>query len=153
MSERIDPGAVQRHIDDWNALPPLHRARASIAELFVDTDHDALALASIAEELVATQIAPGALDRIYSDEISPVCASWAPIGVWPAFDMDALNAQIERNKTKTALRLPKFVRDWQRRLRTATTRREWEQVRVYLDNPDRLRIDIQKLRKEAAFKM
>ena len=153
MDNRIDPDTVQRHLDAWNALPPLHRARASMAQLFVDTDHDALALASIAEQLVATGIAPDALNRIYSEEISPVCASWAPIGVWPAFDMDELNARISGRRTKTTSWLPNVIRDWRRRLNTANTERNWEQIVAYLNDPDRLRFEIEKLRQEAALKL
>jgi hypothetical protein len=149
MAEHIDAASVQNAIDAWNALPPLHRARALIARLFLDTDHDALDLASIAEQLLETQIAPTALDTIYLEEIAPICGSLSVIGTWPAFDIHALNAHIALHQQSLAQRLPTFIKAWRRDAHTAHSREHWQQIRAYLDDPARLKKDIVALRARA----
>jgi hypothetical protein len=146
MAERIDAEGVQNAIDAWNALLPLHRARALIARLFIDVDHDALDIASIAEQLLETHITPDALDHIYREEIAPICASLSVIGTWPAFDVDALNSEIARHQQSLAQRLPTFIKDWRRDAQTAHSREHWEQIRAFLGDPSRLKKEISALR-------
>jgi hypothetical protein len=146
MNESVDHKAIAERMREWRAMPPLHRARAAISELFVDTEHDALALASIAERLLNTQIDIPTLEKIYADEVAPVCDSCAPIGVWPAFDIGWLNEKIERYQSSAWRKAPDFLQSRLRAKRTSSTRAQWNTIREYLNQPKQLTQDIARLR-------
>jgi hypothetical protein len=149
MSDDIDPVLVQDCIAAWRALPPLQRARASIARLFIDTDHDNFEIAAIAEQLIETEFSPDALQKIYLDEIVPIAGGLSIIGVWPAFDFAKLNTAIEKHQAKSPSWLPQRVQNWRRDANAAPTRQHWDQIYAYLNQPARLQAEIAKLRAEA----
>ena len=152
MSSGIDETEIQRSIDHWRSLPPLHRARALIARLFVDTEHDALDLVSIAEQLVETDFDPQLLDQIYRNDVAPVCASSALIGVWPDFDLDWLNEKIDSNsRTKPGwlagiFRALRALRALRGGSATDSTEAQWSQIIAYVQSPKALAEAAKKLR-------
>jgi hypothetical protein len=150
MSEAISPAEIDASIARYRALPALHRARITISELFVDTELDALALASIAERLLETEIDATELARIYREEIAPICSSHAPVGVWPAFDIQWLNERIEATRSGWRARLPNFVVETQRNFATRSSRSDWAQIMAYLRDPKALRDRATKLRSSHA---
>jgi hypothetical protein len=143
--------AIDNALDRWRSLPPLSRARSTIARLYVDTSHDALDLVTIAEALLETQFDAATLDRMFREEITPVCQSYAPIGVWPDFDIDWLNQEIDAERSRQSSRgVLSFVRKKLQRKPDREAEALWQQILRYLEAPDRLREDAKRLRSEAS---
>jgi DNA-binding transcriptional MerR regulator len=126
---------------------PLHKAREILAELYVDTDYDALDVASIAERLHATGLSLAEIERIYYDEVAPVC-SWSlgAVGPWPGINPQWLHSEIERRADSWTRKLPESLQNIRRRWKTSMTKRDWEIVRMYLSQPERLKAELARLR-------
>lgn len=116
--------------------PGRETAWLALSDLFLDTDLDEADIASIAARLRATGIGVEELERIYVEEVAPVC--WRnlrtlPGGAWSGFEPSALRGAIEAH-----LQHPPLLHRWDtlHRLRTARwtadTRADWGRVRRLL---------------------
>jgi hypothetical protein len=108
----------------------------ALSDLFLDTDLDERDIASIARTLRATGIQNDELERIYEQEVAPVCwrnARAIPGGVWSGFEGNELAASIARHLDE---RKPwdnwSIVKRWQIKRWTALTRKDWQRVRRLL---------------------
>lgn len=105
----------------------------SLSELFLDTDLKAPQIASIAERLRDTGYSVAQLERMYEEEVAPVC--WhnlqaIPGGHWIGFDTDWLVSTIDRHRKASSPlnRLPGWHR-WRISRWTRHSRDEWERVK------------------------
>jgi hypothetical protein len=121
------PTPTPERIAAWQAL----------SDLFLDTAHDDASLAAIARQLRATGLQVNEVERIYEEEVAPVC--WRnllsiPGGVWSGFQREWLVDNIQRHISR-----PKPLHHWSivQRLRakrwTAMTREDWLRVRRLLN--------------------
>jgi hypothetical protein len=126
---------------------PLYEAREILSELYIDTEYEELDVASIAERLHATGLGLTEIERIYYDEVAPVC-NWSlgTVGPWPAIDRQWLHSEIERRANSWTRKLPEFMQDVRRRWKTSMTKRDWEVVRMYLLHPAHLKTELVRLR-------
>ena len=118
----VDPARVAA----WQAL----------SELFLDTELDDADISAIARRLDATGFSVPELERIYEQEVAPVC--WRnlralPGGAWSGFEKKWLVEAIQRQRGSRGVldRLPGVSRLRLRRL-TALSRVDWERVKQLL---------------------
>lgn len=107
-----------------------------LSELFLDTELEDDAIAGLARELRATGFSVAELERIYEEEVAPVCwrnALALPGGVWTGFDRDWLVSAIleRRERRRVWVRIPWLQRLLARR-RTAYSRADWNRLRDHL---------------------
>ena len=111
--------------------PERAAAWQALSDLFLDTSLDERDIASIARRLRATGFAVGELERIYEEEVAPVCSgnlTALPGGVWSGFDHEWLVTAIRDRPASLADRLP-WLRRLQVRRWTQLTRDDWQRVR------------------------
>jgi hypothetical protein len=139
---------VSSALDRWRTLTPLQLAREAISNLFVDTEIDELDRIGIAEALVFTGLNAAELDRIYYEEVAPVCnQNYVTTGVWPAFDQQWLNDAIEKQKNSWAHRwLPVAIQNVRRKWHTQSSLADWEKIRNYVADPQHLQSEAKRLR-------
>lgn len=119
---------------------PAPRARAwrALAQLFLDTELDDADITAIARELRLTGFSAAELQRIYEEEVAPICwrnLTVLPGGVWGGFNDDWLIASIQRRLDRQGARpMHPTARKLCIRWWTRATRQDWLRVR------DRLRI-------------
>lgn len=115
-------------IDAWQAL----------SDLFLDTTLDDADIASIARRLHQTGIAVADLERIYEDEVAPVCwrnLTAVPGGEWVGFSRDWLVARIGAHlATHRAGHRHSWLRRWRASRHTASSRADWNRLRACLEN-------------------
>lgn len=114
------------HLVAWEAL----------SDLFLDTDLTDQNIEFIVRRLKSTGLSASELERIYEEEVAPVCwrnLSSLPGGVWTGFDRDwlagAITSRLNMQKTRTRGRLLQRLRT---KLWTAQSRQDWERVRRQL---------------------
>ena len=108
----------------------------ALSELFLDTELDDADIAAIARRLDATGFSVPELERIYEQEVAPVC--WRnlralPGGAWTGFEQKWLVEAIQRHRASRGVldRLPGVSRLRLRRS-TALSRVDWERVKRLL---------------------
>jgi hypothetical protein len=146
-ADAFDEAKVLAIQNAWRALPALDRARQVISDLFIDTEHDEMSLIAIAEALVETGFSIDKLEQMYSDDIAPVCFWLSPAGPWPAIDQAWLRTEIEKNKKRHALLSLNY--QLRKTLGTRFARENWERVKAYVSNPQRLTAEASRLRSAA----
>jgi hypothetical protein len=110
----------------------------ALSDLFLDTRLEEADIAAIAMQLRSTGFSLRELERIYEDEVAPVCwrnLSALPGGVWSGFStawlVDAIQREQHRGRWWT--RVP-----WVKRLQvnrwTRDSRDEWARVKRHLSN-------------------
>ena len=105
-----------------------------LSELFLDTEHDDGDIARIRAALAGTGFDIAELERIYENEVAPVCwrnLSVVPGGAWAGFDRGWLVQAImaHRKKTHLAEYVPIFRR-FQVRRNIALSKDDWRRVKV-----------------------
>ena len=109
----------------------------ALSDLFLDTAHDDASLAAIARQLRATGLQADEVERIYEEEVAPVCwrnLAALPGGVWSGFQREWLVDNIQRHRSQ-----PGLLHHWPlvRRLRikrwTSMTRDDWIRLRTLLE--------------------
>lgn len=126
MADNADKRPDPRRLTAWVA----------ISRLFLDTELDEQDLDTIARDLRATGYSAHELQRIYEEEVAPVC--WRnlcvlPGGVWTGFDRDWLAHAIEKHIRRPGLlhAIP-ILRQWRMVYQTRMTRAEWNEVKARL---------------------
>jgi hypothetical protein len=108
----------------------------ALSQLFLDTELDDSDISSISRQLRSTGYGLAELDRIYEEEVAPVCCRnlrALPGGAWTGFDSEWLAKAIDLWRRSEGLlhRIP-----WVKRLRiqrwTALSRADWERVKQSL---------------------
>jgi len=115
--------------------PHRFAAWCALSELFLEPASDDADIAVIARQLSATGIALPELERIYEDEVAPVC--WrnlrAPAGAaWSAFDRSWLVTEIERRRSLSMLDRVPFLHRLRIRRWTRDSREDWLRVQRLL---------------------
>lgn len=122
-----DAGVAAARVAAWQAL----------SNLFIDSTLDAADIAAIARELRATGFGIDELERIYEEEVAPVC--WRnlhalPGGVWTGFDPAWLAEAVTRARHRPPpLHALPFVRRLRIRRWTRLTRDDWLRVRKFME--------------------
>lgn len=126
MGDQLPPDVDAARITAWQAL----------SDLFLDTELGDAEIAAIARELRTTGFSVDELERIYQEEVAPVC--WrnlvaVPGGVWTGFQKDWLVDAIQRHLSKPSPvhSLP-LVRRLCIKRWTALSRADWELVKQRL---------------------
>ena len=108
----------------------------ALSQLFLDTDLDDLDIAAISRQLGSTGYRLEELDRIYEEEVAPVC--WrnlcaVPGGTWTGFESEWLAKTIDSRRGNEGILygIPwvkrRCIQRW-----TALSRADWERVRQNL---------------------
>lgn len=112
--------------------PDRHAVWIAMSELFLDTQHDQVSLDQIFDALLAAPFDLATLDRIFVDEVCPVCFSnlRSVAGIWEGFDPDRLIAECKKTRTQNPIfaHLGRFLR----RQAIKTHIPEWQQLRARL---------------------
>ena len=112
--------------------PERHAVWIAMSELFLDTEHDQARLDAILHRLLTSPFDLTTLDRIFVDEVCPVCFSnlRSVAGVWEGFDPDDLIAECSKAKDQPAMfaHLGRFLRH--RAIKSHIP--EWEHLRTRL---------------------
>ncbi|NTV95285.1 MAG: hypothetical protein HGA75_07675 [Thiobacillus sp.] len=111
-------------------------AWAALSNLFLDTDLDDRDIEAIARELRATGYPASELERIYEQEVAPVC--WrnlgaVPGGVWTGFDRDWLAGEVRKHLQHPGIWNAVWpIRTWQIGVWTRLSRPDWNRVKARL---------------------
>ena len=125
-----DSGISASRIDIWYAM----------SDLYLDTETDAGTLMVLADRLASTELSVEELDRIFYEEVHPVCC-WnltLVAGEWGAFDKAWLRKEISDNLNKQQ------PRGWLKRLRASQDLRgskdlkefvrcDWEKAKLLIE--------------------
>ena len=110
-----------------------------LSELFLDTEHDDGDIARISAALAGTGFDIAELEKIYENEVAPVCwrnLSGVPGGAWAGFDREWLVQAITAHCKKTHLvEYVPILRRLQIRRHTKLSRDDWERVKAALVRP------------------
>ena len=111
----------------------------ALSELFLDTEHDDGDIARIGTALAGTGFDVDTLEKIYENEVAPVCwrnLSGVPGGAWAGFDREWLVQAITAHRKKTHLvEYVPILRRLQIRRHTKLSRDDWERVKAALVRP------------------
>jgi len=107
----------------------------ALSELFLDTELTGHGVSSIVRQLRSTGFSVQELERIYEEEVAPVC--WrnlqVPAGVWTGFDPAWLAQAIQsRQRSASVLDRLSWWKRWRIKRWTSLSRVEWERVRRLL---------------------
>lgn len=112
--------------------PERHAVWIAMSELFLDTEHNKESLDQIYETLSDAPFDLATLERIFVDEVCPVCFSnlRSVAGVWEGFDPDRLIVECSKTKQQNPIfaHLGRFLR----RQAIKTHIPEWQQLRARL---------------------
>jgi hypothetical protein len=105
----------------------------ALSDLFLDTDLTDQDIDFIVRRLKSTGFSTSELERIYEEEVAPVC--WRnltnlPGGIWMGFDRDWLVGAItSRLSMQDVRRRAGLLQRLRKKLWTAQSRRDWDRVK------------------------
>lgn len=111
----------------------------ALSALFLDTELDHQDLQRLARQLRATGLPLAELERIYRDEVAPVCHLNLRVtaGAWQALDGPALQQAIEARWAAGRAGQPAgWWQRWRQRRQTALSDPDWERLRELLAGAD-----------------
>lgn len=111
----------------------LRIARAALSELFLDTEFDERRFARLARTLRDTGLSIETLDHVFHEELEPLLSGnlRTPAGAWAGFDLDWLEAEIERRPHHGTLRVT-LERATRALLPATAARADWKRLRAML---------------------